>query len=386
MRTFGLVSLALSRSSPWVCGLRRRWRNSPLPKFRPSMSSNQSNPGSVVLPAEDLTVGVTRFSFIAYGDTRGQADGRELQRDHGRIVDAMIEAIQSRASTPFPVRFIVHSGDAVTSGVAAEQWNVSFTPLIERLTREGQVPYFVAAGNHDTTARPLGDPLRQLALRTTLAATSRLNPAEGSPRRLDGYPTFAFGYGNAFVVALDSNVAADPLQLAWVADQLQSIDRARYRHVIAVFHHPPFSSGPHGGPIVEPQTEAIRRLYLPLFRRHHVRMTITGHDHFYEHWTERYADGAGEHRFDHLVTGGGGAPIYTYRGEPDLTDYLATAKPLKLEPEHVVRPGRTDADNPHHFVVIQVDGDELSLEVIGIGPNPYRPYGTARVDLVDRKS
>ncbi len=95
---------------------------------------------------------------------------------------------------------------------------------------------------------------------------------------------------------------------------------------------------------------------------------------------------AGEHRIDHLVTGGGGAPIYAYRGEPDLTDYLAAAKPLKLDPEHVVRPGRTNADNPHHFVVVQVDGDELSLEVIAIGPNAYRPYGTARVDLVDRKS
>ncbi len=184
------------------------------------------DPGSVVLPAEDLTVGVTRFSFIAYGDTRGQADGRELQRDHGRIVDAMIEAIQSRASSPFPVRFIVQSGDAVTSGAVAEQWNVSFTPIIERLTREGQVPYFVAVGNHDTTDRPLDDPLRQRALRTTLAATSRLIPAEGSPRRLDGYPTFAFGYGNALVVAIDSNVAADPVA-ARLGRRPARVDRPR---------------------------------------------------------------------------------------------------------------------------------------------------------------
>jgi len=384
MRTFGPVLLAFL--APLGVWLASPLAQQPVAQVPPTTVVQPIDPGSVVLPAEDLTVGVTRFSFISYGDTRGQADGRELQRDHGRIVDAMIEAIRSRASSPFPVRFIVQSGDAVTSGAAAEQWNVSFTPIIERLTREGHVPFFVAVGNHDTTARPLGDPLRQLALRTTLAATSRLIPAEGSPRRLDGYPTFAFGYGNTLVVVIDSNVAADPVQLSWVAGQLESIDHARYRHVIAVFHHPPFSSGPHGGPIVEPQTEALRRLYMPLFRRHHVRMTITGHDHFYEHWTERYADDSGEHRIDHLVTGGGGAPIYTYQGEPDLTDYFARAKPLKLGLEHVVRPGRTIADNPHHFVVVQVDGDELSLEVIAIGPNAYRPYGTARVDLVDPKS
>jgi hypothetical protein len=43
------------------------------------------------LPAEVASAGVTRFSFIAYGDTRGQADGRELAADHGRVVDAMLD-------------------------------------------------------------------------------------------------------------------------------------------------------------------------------------------------------------------------------------------------------------------------------------------------------
>ena len=113
---------------------------------------------------------------------------------------------------------------------------------------------------------------------------SKLIPPEGSPRRLSGYPTYAFGYGNAFFIAFDSNIASDPIQLAWVADQLEHLDRARYHHVIAFFHHPPFSSGPHGGasaaPVpgtgqkapdrLEPQTVAIRTMYMPLFRKHHV--------------------------------------------------------------------------------------------------------------------
>ena len=159
MRTFGPVLLAFL--APMGVWLASPLAQQPVAQVPPITVVQPIDPGSAVLPAEDLTVGVTRFSFIAYGDTRGQADGRELQRDHGRIVDAMIEAIRSRASSPFPVRFIVQSGDAVTSGAAAEQWNVSFTPIIERLTREGHVPFFVAVGNHDTTARPLDDPLRQ---------------------------------------------------------------------------------------------------------------------------------------------------------------------------------------------------------------------------------
>jgi hypothetical protein len=283
------------------------------------------------------------------------------------------------------VRFIVQSGDAVTAGSVAAQWNVSFTPLIERLLRDGRVPYFFAVGNHDVTGRPVEDPQRRPGLMNTLAAMSRLYPPEGSLRRLKGYPTFAFGYGRVFVLAIDSNIADDATQLAWVTRQLEELDRRRYHLVIALFHHPPFSSGPHGGPLVEAPADSIRRLYLPLFRKHHVRMTITGHEHLYEHWVERYSDAAGAHRIDHVVSGGGGAPTYTYQGDPDVSGYLAAARPLEVSLERVVKPGAAIADNPHHFVMVRVDGDRLSLEVIGTGPTAYRPYADGpRVDLVDR--
>jgi hypothetical protein len=343
-------------------------------------------PGRAVLADEAASAGITKFSFIAYGDTRGQADGTELQLEHGRVVDSITDLVDRRASGSFPVRFVVQSGDAVTAGSSDEQWNVSFTPLIERLMARTGVPFFFAVGNHDVTGRPLADPQRQPGWINTRAAMSKLWPAEGSRRRLSGYPTFAFGYGNAFVIALDSNIASDLTQFAWVADQLGGIDRARYRHVIALFHHPVFSSGPHGGPMVEAQTDALRRLYAPLFRTHHVRMTIAGHDHLYDHWVERYADNSGAHRIDHLVTGGGGAPVYTYRGEPDTRPYVAAADPLKVRLDHVVKPGPNVADNPHHYVVIQVDGDRLSLEVIGTGGGQYRPYGRQVIELSDRTS
>lgn len=341
------------------------------------------DPGGVALPPEAESAAQTRFSFIAYGDTRGQADGSELQIGHGKIVDAMLAAINARASGPFPVRFIVQSGDGVTAGSDAEQWNVSYTPLVERLLGEGRAPYFLAVGNHDVTGRPIDDPQRQPGLRNTLAAMSKIYPPDGSPRRLDGYPTFAFGYGNVFVLCLDSNIAVDRPQLEWAARQLDGLNRARYRHVIAVFHHPVFSSGPHGGPTLERQTAALRELYMPLFRQHRVRMIIAGHEHLLEHWVERYTDASGRHRLDELVTGGGGAPIYTYRGEPDLADYLAAGAPEQVSVEHLVRPGPTADDNPHHFVVVEVDGDSLSLEVVGIGPAPFLPYGRPVVELSD---
>jgi calcineurin-like phosphoesterase family protein len=339
------------------------------------------------LPTEAASAGVTRFSFFAYGDSRGQADGVELQTAHGLVVDAMLEKIRSLESTPFPVRFVIESGDAVVSGRDGATWNVSFTPIVERITRRAGLPFFFAAGNHDVTGMPAGDPGRMPGLRNALAATSKLIPPEGSPRRLNGYPTYAFGYGNVFVIVLDSNIASDAEQLAWVANELEHLNRARFEHVVAVFHHPVLSSGPHGGVVVEPATLAMRDLYEPLFRRHHVRMTITGHDHLLDHWVQRYDANGITYRMDDIVTGGGGAPIYSYSGEPDLQAYLAAGAASALRVEHLMKPGPTIADNPHHFVVIQVDGDRLSLEVVGITGTTLAPYsGQSHILLSDRVS
>ena len=365
-------------------------------------------PPATPLPSEAASAHVTRFAFIAYGDTRSSGaadvpgDGQILHPEHSRLVDRMIARIDEAKSTPFPIRFVLQSGDAVLRGPSGQMWNVSFTPIIEKLTRGANIPYFFSVGNHDVTGMPAGDPGRALGLHNTLTAISRLIPPEGSRRRLSGYPTYAFGFGNAFFIAFDSDIATDPIQLAWLTDQLDHLDRARFHHVVAFFHHPAFSSGPHSGasaaPVpgtgvkapdrVEPQTTAIRSLYMPLFRKHHVRLAIAGHDHLFDHWVEWYSSDGVVHRIDQLVTGGGGAPPYTYVGEPDLRAYLAAGAAEHVRVEHLMRPGSVPDENPHHFVVIQVDGDRLSLEVIGTGPTPYRPYDGVRstIELSDKPS
>jgi hypothetical protein len=335
----------------------------------------------------------TTFSFIAYGDTRGAGaaagqtplpgDGDVVHPIHSQIADLMIARIKALAKSAYPIRFILQSGDAVLRGANGAQWNVSFSPIVERITRSGDVPFFFSVGNHDVTGMPLGDPGRMMGLHNSLTAFSKLMPEEGSPRRLSGYPTYSFGYGNSFFIALDSNIASDALQLAWVTDQLEHLDRARYHHIVAFFHHPPFSSGPHGGDHVEPPTTAIRTLYMPLFRKHHVRLVVAGHDHLFDHWVERYLDGGKAYRMDCIITGGGGAPQYGYSGEPDLTQYVAAGAAQSVRVEHLAKPRAAATDNPHHFVVVQVDGDKLSLEVISLGPVLAPFNGRSTVDLND---
>jgi hypothetical protein len=347
-------------------------------------------PPAKPLPGEAESAGVTRFSFIAYGDTRSGSqpgvpgDGQIIHPEHSQLVEQMIAKAKELSATPFPIRFIVQSGDAVLRGVNGAMWNVSFSPIIDRLSA-ANLPYFFAVGNHDVSGMPAGDRSREQGIHNTLMAMAKLFPPEGSPRRLNGYATYSFGYGNAFFLMIDSNIASDSFQLAWVTDQLEHLDRRRFEHVVCVFHHPLFSSGPHGGKTLEPSSQAMRDLYMPLFRKHHVRLLITGHDHLLDHFVEHYSDADGKtNRLDAVVTGGGGAPLYSYDSEPDLTAYVTAGAAQKIRVDHIMRPGATTADNPHHFLVFRVDGSTLSVEVIALGGQPFMPYGgKAAIALVD---
>jgi len=336
------------------------------------------SPPSTPLPPEAQSRDVRRFSFIVYGDTRGRRDGLAIQYEHSLIVDSMIAQIKRLQSTEYPVRFVLQSGDAVLNGQDAKQWNVSFVPLINRLTTEGGVPYFLVPGNHEATASPAG-------LRNYLDAVSALIPQEGSPRRLTGSTTYSFGYGNTFVVALDANIAGDDKQYQWIKGQLEGLDRTRYVNLVVFCHQAPFSSGSHGGAKVEEPTAELRARYMPLFNAHHIRAVFSGHEHLFEHWVEHYSDASGPHRMDLVVSGGGGAPIYAYSGEPDLSGYLKANEANKVTLQHLVKPSVERGLNPYHFVIVRVDGEKLDMEVISVDwGSGFQPYRSNKVELRDQ--
>jgi hypothetical protein len=337
------------------------------------------------IPPEEDSAGITRFSFLVYGDTRGRRDGTAEQYEHSLIIDSMLERIAQLSETSFPVRFVLQTGDAVVNGQDPRQWNVSFVHLINRLTTEGGIPYFLAPGNHDvTSAQELDAPGRVTGLANYLAAVNQLIPADNTPRRLKGYPTFAFGYGNTFIIAIDSNIAGDETQFSWVREQVEGLDRGRYTHLIAFFHHPAFSSGPHGGSKVESQTAEIRRRYMPFFREHRFEVLFAGHEHLFEHWVEHYEADGKTGRMDQIVTGGGGAPLYAYTGEPDLREYLKENAGAAVRLDHLVKPGPDRGDNPYHYLVVRVDGEHLSLQVVGVDwGRDYRPYSRSGTVLED---
>ena len=332
------------------------------------------------LPSEAESKGVTKYSFIVYGDTRGRHDGTALQYEHSLVIDSMLAQIKKLKGTEYPVRFVLQSGDAVQNGREIEQWNVSFVPLINRLTTEGGVPYFLVPGNHEGTTSPEG-------LKNYLDAVSGLIPQEGSPRRLSGSTTYSFGYGNTLVIGLDANIPEDEKQYQWIKGQLEGLDRSRYANVIVFCHQAPFSSGPHGGPKLEDETRVLREKYMPLFHTHHVRAIFSGHEHLFEHWVEHYTDATGTHRMDLVVSGGGGAPIYPYLGEPDVEGYLKANESLKASLQHLVKPGNQDSPTPYHYVIVRVDGDKLHLQVVGVDwGRSFAPFRSNETDLQDQSA
>lgn len=100
------------------------------------------DPPAAPLPSEEQSREITHFSFILYGDTRGRRDGVALQSEHSMVVDGILTQIKKLKNTDSPVRFVLQTGDAVLDGQEARQWNVSFVPLINRITMQGGVPYF----------------------------------------------------------------------------------------------------------------------------------------------------------------------------------------------------------------------------------------------------
>jgi hypothetical protein len=337
------------------------------------------------LASEEASASVKRFSFIVYGDTRGRRDGFEQQYEHSLIVNSAVQNIKKLEKTNFPVRFVLQTGDGVANGRIGRQWNVSYIDLINRLTQDGGVHYFLAPGNHDVTSAPLhDDPQRQIGLKNFYAANAELIPPNGSPRRMTDYPVFSFGYGNSFFIAFDSNIAGDEKQFEWIKSQLEALDRTRYRNVFVYSHHPAFSSGPHGGARTELQSSIIRQKFMPLFRKHHVKVFFNGHDHFFEHWVERYEDTVGKHRLDHVLTGGGGAPLYAYAGDPDIREYVKAYSAEKVTLDRIAKPGYEPGMNAYHYVLVQVDGEKIKLEVIGLDwGRDFQPYRSNKATLGD---
>lgn len=126
---------------------------------------------------------------------------------------------------------------------------------------------------------------------------------------------YAKTIGSWRVLMLDSNcefiggcTKGSP-EYRWASAQLKSF---LGQCVAAVWHHPRWSTGPHGN------NDAVTDLYALLVRRH-VDLLLTGHDHDYQRFYRSDADGVRDRQgVREFVVGTGGAALYDFTSDSPL--------------------------------------------------------------------
>ena len=256
------------------------------------------DPPATPLPAEAASAGITKFSFFAYGDSRGgnqagvPGDGEVLHAQHSRLMDVMLQKVQALASTRVsrPLRRAFgRRGPARRQCRHVERELHADHRAADARRGDSVSP---AAGNHDVSGMPVGDPGRAPGLRNTLTRAVASHPARGIAAAVERLSDLRVRLRQPVRArARFEHRERSRRQLAWTRNQLEQLDRARYRHVIADLS----SSGVLVGPARLPRHRAGRR------RRCAITTcrcsgsigsgcSITGHDHLFEHWVERYAD------------------------------------------------------------------------------------------------
>lgn len=169
-----------------------------------------------------------------------------------------------------------------------------------------QCPYFVTAGNHDVS---YSSP--QCYYDSYWLPTNNV-PAEAHlAENTTPESYYSFDHGDAhfvglYVPLLLTSVRLEPesAQVRWLESDLAAT-RKPWKFVF--LHHPLFTSNGHRNDdynengVYDP--EDVRRVLLPVFRRHGVQVVFSGHDHVYERFNP--VDGVIQ-----IVDGLGGGPGY----------------------------------------------------------------------------
>ncbi len=189
------------------------------------------------------------FSFLYLGDAQN-----ELER-WGELLHA------ARRRHP-DAGFLILAGDLVDRGNERTNWDHFFLRAAGVFE---STPLMPAVGNHE-----------YLDIGPDIYRKTFDLPPNGPPG-VDPNLAYAFEYADAFVAALDSNLAIyDPGLAKAQADWLDAaLARTRATWKFVTFHHPVYASHPTR------ENPTLARDWGPIFDRHRVDLVLQGHDHAY---------------------------------------------------------------------------------------------------------
>lgn len=231
--------------------------------------------------------GSEAFSFAVVGDSRGGLP----------VLDRLLRQMEAR--NPL---FVVHTGDLV-----GEATSRSFQQALDVLKRSS-LPILTAMGNHDRAG-------------------------EGPYRFLEAFgdPDYFFDIaGNRFIVLDNSKGLVTDSQLKWLENLLRTDKR---KFVLA--HEPP-----HYGYWVHAFSGNADR-FMALVERYKTEFCIFSHIHAFDH--------VRHHGTHYVVSGGGGAPLYTFI-------------PLMAP----------DGGHFYHYLLFDVSPGKVTFKVMKLEPAPLQ--------------
>jgi len=215
------------------------------------------------------------FTFVAFGDNR--SDGAA----HARIVQAIAKESYD---------FLVNTGDFVIEGASESAWQ-TFFDVEEPILKDHCL--FACIGNHELVNDQAATHFQRY-----LGPNESL-PGEAPNASTPPYGSFRWGRARFFLLNAFKEDFQAGTERSWLEAELARADHeAGLDTRVVVIHHGPYSAGLHG------KNKALLDAHIDeLFVAHHVDLVLQGHDHIYER---------GEaHGLKYILTGGGGAPLYS---------------------------------------------------------------------------
>jgi hypothetical protein len=255
-------------------------------------------PETLTLPNSPNSV-----KFAVIGDS---GRGNQAQKD--------VAAQMARFHERFAFPFVLMLGDNLYEGPqTADDYRLKFEEPYAPLLAEG-VQFFASLGNHDDRREVDYEPFNMRGRRYY-----RFAPPGNLLARLTTPVAF---------FALDSTYL-DSDQLAWLDKELEA-SPADWK--IVFLHHPIYTSGRYRA------TAFVNRSTLEsIFRRRHVSVVFSGHEHIYQRSTL-------QNGIQYFISGGAGS-LRAGDGQP--APYIA----------------RTYSAN-YHFMLIEIEGDVLYFQAI----------------------
>lgn len=261
------------------------------------------------------------MDLVFYGDSRSG------EMEHAQIVSTILSTGGAD--------MVFESGDIQSDG--------SYSGLLSNFfSSAGKLvattPFMATPGNHDANnALIVSTGEMTIKMNYGRVFASPGHPFTDPTKDTTWVPYYAFTCGNVMFLGLDSNDSSNSTQKTFISDHINAAKAdPTIDHVIAWFHHAPYSVGQHGDDVLGPL--GTQPNWVPLFDDPASKVTavFSGHDHIYARMDD------GQHPI-YIVSGGAGAPYYNIQKTSKATAVKSVGGP-----------------NEYNFVKLHIAGKLLS--------------------------